>query len=108
MAQREIEYESMSAKYRDIFSSIENNITNFISELDSYRRQASLYEEGILIQARQALESAREGYQVGKVDFNAVIDNWRSLLRYQLQYFTALSNFYKSAAAYEQATGQIH
>ncbi len=108
IAQREIQYESMNAKYRDILSSIENNITHFMSELDSYRKQSALYKEGILIQARQALESAREGYQVGKVDFNAVIENWRSLLQYQLQYFTALSNFYQSSAAYEQAAGQIH
>lgn len=107
MAKREIEYEALHSKYLDIISRIQNNIDNLISELDSYQRQAFLYTDGILIQARQALDSIREGYQVNKVDFNAVIENWRSLQSYELKYFTALANFYKSAAAYDQATGQI-
>ena len=65
-----------------------------------------MYEGGILLQAQQSLESAQAGYQVGKVDFLNVVDNWMRLLNYELQYSFALSDYYEALAGYEFAVGK--
>jgi len=81
------------------------DVKSILAELERNQKRVELYKGGILIQAQQSLDSAHAGYRVGKVDFLTLINNWMMLQNYELQYFFALSNFYKNLATYELVVG---
>ncbi len=54
-------------------------------------RLLRLYDEGLLKQSRLALDSAIAQYQVGKVDFLALVTSWRRLLDYDITYHEQLA-----------------
>ncbi len=71
----------------------------------SAQERAALLRTTILPQAQQTLDVSRIGYQTDKVDFQAVIDNQRTLLDAQLGYVRALSEFEQATADLERAVG---
>jgi cobalt-zinc-cadmium efflux system outer membrane protein len=71
----------------------------------SAQERATLLRTTILPQAQQTLDVSRIGYQTDKVDFQAVMDNQRTLLDAQLGYVRALSEFEQATADLERAVG---
>jgi len=67
-----------------------------------------LYEAGILPQAEMALRSAASSYQVGKVDFQALLDAEGLLLKYRLTYQEELVNLSKTLAMLRETMGEEH
>jgi cobalt-zinc-cadmium efflux system outer membrane protein len=67
--------------------------------------RAALLRTTILPQAQQTLDVSRIAYQTDRVDFQAVIDNQRTLLDAQLRYVRALSEFEQATADLERAIG---
>jgi len=105
VAERELDRAAVSADYRNALAGVMAEVDTLGAELDRNRKRVDLFEGGILIQARQSLESAQAGYQVGKVDFLTLINNWMMVQNYELQYFSALADYRKALAAFEFATG---
>lgn len=106
IAEKQLDFQAVEAHYANILNDVLADVEVQKAELERSRKRIELYEGGILLQARQSLESAQAGYQVGKVDFLNVVDNWMRLLNYELQYSFALSNYYKALAGYEFAVGK--
>jgi len=106
IAERKLDFQAGQADYANILNGVLAEIEIQKAELERSRKRIELYEGGILLQAQQSLESAQAGYQVGKVDFLNVVDNWMRLLNYELQYSFALSDYYKALAGYEFAVGK--
>jgi len=104
--QKEISLIVMRSEFQNVRNQVFADIENWLAELERNRKRAQLYEGGILIQAQQSLESALSGYQVGKVDFLTLINNWLMLQNYELQYYRALADYYKALASYEFAVGK--
>jgi cobalt-zinc-cadmium efflux system outer membrane protein len=71
----------------------------------SAQDRAALLRTTILPQAQQTLDVSRIAYQTDRVDFQAVIDNQRTLLDAQLGYVRALSEFEQATAELERAVG---
>src|SRR6266851_3251241 len=71
----------------------------------SAQERAALLRTTILPQSQQTLEVSRVGYQTDRVDFQSLIDNERTLLASQLDYFRALSQFEQATADLERAVG---
>jgi outer membrane protein, heavy metal efflux system len=71
----------------------------------SAQERAALLRTTILPQAQQTLDVSRVGYQTDRVDFQAVMDNQRTLLDAQLGYVRALSEFEQATADLERAVG---
>lgn len=105
IAQKELDLKAVMADYRNVKIGILAEIESLKAELEGNQKRVELFAGGILLQARQSLESAQAGYQVGKVDFLNIIDNWMRLLGYELQYYFALSDYHKALASYELAVG---
>jgi outer membrane protein TolC len=71
----------------------------------SAQDRAALFRTTILPQAQQTLDVSRIAYQSDRLDFQAVIDNQRTLLDAQLAYVRALSEFEQATADLERAVG---
>jgi cobalt-zinc-cadmium efflux system outer membrane protein len=71
----------------------------------SAQDRAALVRTTILPQAQQTLDVSLIAYQTDRVDFQAVIDNQRTLLDAQLGYVRALSEFEQATADLERAVG---
>ncbi len=106
IAEKTLDFEAAQADYRNVLNGILAEIESQKAELERNRRRVELYNGGILVQAEQSLESAQAGYQVGKVDFLNVVDNWMRLQTYELQYHFALSDYQKALAGYDFAVGK--
>ena len=68
-------------------------------------RRASLLRTTIVPQSEQTLEVSRVGYQTDQVDFLVLIDNQRTLLDTQVDYFRALNDLERARAALKRAVG---
>jgi len=71
----------------------------------SAQERAALLRTTILPQSDQTLQVSRVAYQTDRVEFQALIDNERTLLDAQLDYFRSLSDFSQALADLERAVG---
>ena len=98
---------SKAAKARE--RAIENMVQLAVQEAyvraTSAQNRAALLRTTILPQAQQTLDVSRVAYQTDRLDFQAVIDNQRTLLDAQLGYVRALSEFEQATADLERAVG---
>ncbi len=69
------------------------------------QRISTLYEKGLLLQARQAYESALSSYTTGKVDFTTVITTLDDYFKYQADALRARSDFQEALLRMESALG---
>lgn len=64
-----------------------------------------LYSDAVVPQSSLALESAMSAYEVGKVDFLTVLDNFVTVLNYQVGYYRELTNYQAALARLEPLVG---
>ena len=69
------------------------------------QERAALIRTTILPQSQQTLDVSRVAYQADRVDFQTVIDNQRTQLDAQLDYYRALSEFEQAIADLERTIG---
>jgi len=105
-AEKELAHQAARAEYENIKNTVRANAESLLSELERHHRRIELYRDGILLQARQSLESARAGYRVGKVDFLTLINNQMMLQNYELQIVFATTGYYKALASYQLTVGE--
>jgi len=77
--------------------------------LAGYRQaaeQVHLFQDNVLPQARQTVESMLAGYQVNRVDFLSLIRSETSLYEYENQYWKAYSAAHQSLAQLVAAVGK--
>ncbi len=73
--------------------------------LKAAEQRAALLRTTLLPQSQQTLEVSRVAYQNDRVEFLALLDNERTLLNAQLDYYRALSDFDQALADLERAVG---
>lgn len=65
------------------------------------RNLMNLYSKAIVPQSSLALESSMASYEVGKVDFLSMLDNFVYVLDYEISYYQELSNYETALARIE-------
>jgi outer membrane protein TolC len=80
-------------------------VTDAYLRAKTAERLLSLYEEGILRQARLSLDSATAQYQVGRVDFLTLLNAWMRLLDHDLTYHEQIAEHEKALARLESHVG---
>lgn len=65
------------------------------------RNLMNLYSKAIVPQSSLALESSMSAYEVGKVDFLSMLDNFIYVLDYEVNYYQELSDFETALARME-------
>ncbi|MBT5032521.1 MAG: TolC family protein [Proteobacteria bacterium] len=106
VSQRSYELEKTRYAFRDEAGLVKAAISASITDFDRAREQLSLYENGILTQARQTVESMLVGYQVSEVDFLNLVRSQITLFNYELQYWKVVSEAKQALASLEAAVGE--
>ena len=64
-------------------------------------RLLALYQDGIIPQSALSLESALAGYETGSVDFLTLMNNFMTVLTYEMQYYEELAKHRQAVARLE-------
>jgi len=80
-------------------------VTDLFAQASSQDDLILLFQEDILPKARQTLEVSNQAYNVGEVDFLQLIDNWRELLRYEINYRRLEASLRQTLAELERVVG---
>ena len=86
-------------------NSIDYTINDSLAQLERRSRLVELYQRGIIPQAEQTLESSLINYQVGKVDFSAVLDSRANLFNYERELYESKADYMMQLARLEAAVG---
>ena len=78
-------------------------ISDAHAQMGKNAKLSSLYSSGIIPQARQSLEAAISGYQVGRISVLSLLDTTLKLYRYEVEYYRALSDLGRDVARLEAA-----
>jgi outer membrane protein TolC len=85
---------------------IRAEVARLVSDIERERTRLALSVKAILPQSRAALASATTSYQVGKVEFLAVLEDQATVFNYETDYYRALSDFAKNVAELERVVGE--
>lgn len=80
-------------------------VADLFAKARSQQELLVLFREDILPKARQTLEVSNRAYSVGEVDFLQLVDNFRLLLRYEVNYQRLEASLRQTTAALERVTG---
>jgi outer membrane protein TolC len=97
--------EAAKARERSMQNMVRLAVQEAYVRARSAQDRAALLRTTVVPQAQQTLDVSRIAYQADRLDFQAVIDNQRTLLDAQLGYVRALSEFEQANADLERAVG---
>jgi outer membrane protein TolC len=105
VAEQNAALETARARTRAMENMVRLAVQEAYVRAKSAQDRAALLRTTILPQSQQTLEVSRVAYQTDRVDFQSIIDNERTLLDSELEYFRALSDFQQATADLERAIG---
>ncbi len=81
------------------------SVADLFAKALSLQETLSLFRDDIIPKSQLTLEQSIDDYQVGKVDFLQMIDNWRQVLRYQIAEKRFETELHKSFASLARLIG---
>jgi len=78
-------------QYDEIRNLVAVGIHDALARIDVQYRRARILRDLIAPRARQAVDVSTAAYRVGDVEFDAIVENWRSWLAYTVDYHRALA-----------------
>lgn len=105
IAEARAELHSAEARYAAMRNEVMAMVAGMASMVQRLERQVSLYESGILPQARLQAQSALSAYTVNRVEFAGLLESHIRLHRYELDYHQALTDYEKNLALLDAAVG---
>jgi len=106
VGQRSLEVRKTRDSLRDKWTEVRSEISSASTDYQEARELFSLFDTGIIPQARQTVQSMLAGYQVSEVDFLNLVDSQITLLNYEVQYWKALTDANQALARLVAAVGE--
>lgn len=96
---------SSERTYLDMQNMVRFQVRDAWTKVQSRWQQIDRYQRTILPQAEEALQSTLASYQTDRVDFLSLLDSYRTLQMFRMEYFMAVSEHFTSLAELERAVG---
>ena len=97
---------SAQQDFENVKQQIESEIEAKFSEMQKNHQLKELYNNRILPQTRQALQSTLGAYQVSKTDFLTLLNSYSTVYNYELEYYRVLTDCQKNQAELEALVGE--
>ncbi len=91
--------------YRNLAESLPYRVDALVTEINDTQKNYSLYADALLVQSEQWAHSALAAYEVGKVEFNTMINAQIRLLRDELRAKRYVYTIYQRLAELEETIG---
>ena len=105
MSQRTSELLGERYALQDEHNAVHAEISRATADYLQARDQFSLFDTGIIPQARQTVQSMLAAYQVSEVDFLNLVRSQITLFNYETQYWRSLSAANQALARLHAAVG---
>jgi len=103
--QREYEALMNQSKLESLEIQVRSQVSSMVSDYDSTVEQALLFSQGIIPQAKQAVDSMQSAYRVNKVDFLNLVRMQMTLLNYETQYWRVFTHANQTLSKLEALVG---
>lgn len=97
---------ALQAERHEKANELRAEVAQAYADLEEERSQLALYLKSIIPQGRAALESATASFQVGRVDFLALLESQTTLYSYETAYYRSLTDFAERLAELERTVGK--
>jgi outer membrane protein TolC len=105
VAEAAAELAALEAQYHEKVNTRNAEVATQVGDLERARTAPALFKRSILPQAQATLASSTASYQVGRLDFAAVMDAQASLFNSETAYYRSLTDFAASLAELERTVG---
>lgn len=105
VSQRSLELQKRRYALRNEWGVVRSEISSATTDYFEARELFMLFQSGIVPQARQTVSSMLAGYQVSEVDFLNLVGSQVTLLKYEVQYWKALTEANQALARLDAAVG---
>ena len=105
LAASEKAHEAAIKSYRNLAESLPYQVDSLATEIKNTQKNYKLYVDALLVQSEQWARSSLAAYEVGKVEFNTMVNAQIRLLRAELQAKRYLYTIYQKLAELEELIG---
>jgi len=95
----------LKAEYKGKENSVLFDVTESYARVDADKKLIELYESAFIPQAEGAFSAQMKGYEAQTSDFLSVVDSWRMLLSFKIDYYKTILDFRMALADLERAVG---
>jgi outer membrane protein TolC len=106
ISQKTSEFEKSRYEVLEHKRKIMASISSAVADYERAKEQRALFEDGILPQARQTVQSMLAAYQVSQVDFLNLVRAQVTLFNYELDYWKTLTEAKQSLSKIQAAVGE--
>lgn len=97
---------SAESAYENLVDILPLKIDALVTEIEDLKKNYRLYRDILIVQGGQWAKSALSGYEVGKIEFNTMINARIRLLHFELQAEKYLYTIYQKRAELEEIIGK--
>jgi outer membrane protein TolC len=105
LAATQLSYQAAKESYQNLANSLPHKIDALVTDIRNLRKNYRLITDALVVQAEQWARSSLTAYEVGKVNFNTMINAQIRLLRFELQSENYLFSLYVKRAELEELLG---
>jgi outer membrane protein, heavy metal efflux system len=98
-------YDAVLKSYRNLVESLPYRVDSLVTEISNLQENYRLYADALLVQTQLWARSSLAAYEVGKVEFNTMINAQIRLLTAKLQAQRYLYSIYQKQAELEELLG---
>ncbi len=101
----ELNVRSSEQSLLDMQNMVRAEVSDTYAKVQSRWQQIDRYQQTILPQADQSLQSTLAAYQTDKADFLSLLDTYRLVQMFKMEYYMVVGEYYSNLAALERAIG---
>jgi outer membrane protein TolC len=105
LAASNLRHQAALQSYQNLANGLPHKIDALVTDIRNIRKNYRLIMDALIVQAEQWARSSLTAYEVGKVNFNTMINAQIRLLRFELQAENYLFSLYKKRAELEELLG---
>jgi len=107
LAATQFSHKATVNSYQNLAKSLPHKIDALVTDIHNIQKNYKLIMDALMVQAEQWAYSSLSGYEVGKVEFNTMINAQIRLLRFELQAQRYLFDLYEKQVELEEVLGQL-